>query len=433
MIRATTGSPASPNRSTPARTVLFLAAFALVFAAGILAAGPLNPPAGAVTSTYKTLTEVEPRTAVNTTNTPGDADSVYKITQRGSYYLTGDVIGSTGQYGIEIAADNVSIDLNGFSVVNSGLGLDGVSTAGIFRVSITIRDGVISAWGDWAIDLVGTGHRVENVLSRVCTNGGIRVGASAIVTGCSVSGSLGDGYSVTGSGSALRDCTAVANSAQGFIIAGGATLANCTANANASTGFNATADGVTFDHCTSANNAGRGFVAANAATLTGCVASDNGSYGFLVSRGAIISQCTSDSNATIGIQGSFGVTIERCIARFNGEHGILVGSACDIRDNVTYLNAQTQTTAAGITTNGGLNRIEGNQSIQNGHGIWISGAGANFIARNTCGSNTVTNWEIVAGNNLAPIVQATPNAATVSGNTYTGSVGTTNPWANLTY
>ena len=47
-------------------------------------AGPLDPPAGPVASTYKTLTEVEPRIAINATNTPGDADSIYKVTQPGS-------------------------------------------------------------------------------------------------------------------------------------------------------------------------------------------------------------------------------------------------------------------------------------------------------------------------------------------------------------
>ena len=69
------------------RTVrLSLLALAVGGAIAALAlAGPLNPPAGPVTSTYKTLTEVEPRIAINLTNTPGDANSVFKITQRGSY------------------------------------------------------------------------------------------------------------------------------------------------------------------------------------------------------------------------------------------------------------------------------------------------------------------------------------------------------------
>ena len=53
----------------PSLTRLSLAA-GLALAAGAALAGPLNPPSGPVTSTYKTLTEVEPRVPVSATNTP---------------------------------------------------------------------------------------------------------------------------------------------------------------------------------------------------------------------------------------------------------------------------------------------------------------------------------------------------------------------------
>ena len=68
----------------PARTAMSLAALALIFTATFSLAGPLDPPAGPVTSTYKTLNEVEPRTPINVVNTPGDADSLFKITAPGS-------------------------------------------------------------------------------------------------------------------------------------------------------------------------------------------------------------------------------------------------------------------------------------------------------------------------------------------------------------
>src|SRR6187397_3128637 len=77
-------------------------------------AGDLNPPAGPVGSTMKNLSDVEPRIAVNATNTPGDADSVFKITQSGSYYLAGNITGVSAKYGVEIAASGVTLDLNGF-------------------------------------------------------------------------------------------------------------------------------------------------------------------------------------------------------------------------------------------------------------------------------------------------------------------------------
>ena len=49
-----------------------------------VSAGDLNPPAGPVTPTMKTLTEVEPRIAINAANTPGDVSSTFKMIEPGS-------------------------------------------------------------------------------------------------------------------------------------------------------------------------------------------------------------------------------------------------------------------------------------------------------------------------------------------------------------
>ncbi|MCL4222042.1 MAG: hypothetical protein KJZ65_11815 [Phycisphaerales bacterium] len=72
-----------------AAVVLGISALSLI---GLeLSAGPPDPPSGPVASSYKTLAEVEPRIAIKATNTPGDANSVFRITQSGSYYLAGDI------------------------------------------------------------------------------------------------------------------------------------------------------------------------------------------------------------------------------------------------------------------------------------------------------------------------------------------------------
>ena len=60
-------------------------------------AGDLNPPAGVFAPTLKNLQAVEPRVEINVTNTPGDADSVFRIVQSGSYYLTGNISGEPGK------------------------------------------------------------------------------------------------------------------------------------------------------------------------------------------------------------------------------------------------------------------------------------------------------------------------------------------------
>ena len=129
---------------------LSAAALAMAAAATLLVAGPLNPPGGAVASTYKTLTEVEPRIAINATNTPGGANSLYKITQPGSYYLTGNITVPNNSYAIEIAASNVTIDLNGFVVGTAISVLNGVySTA----TNTTLRNGVVRGFAGHGVDL----------------------------------------------------------------------------------------------------------------------------------------------------------------------------------------------------------------------------------------------------------------------------------------
>ncbi|MBC7772077.1 MAG: hypothetical protein H7210_06265, partial [Pyrinomonadaceae bacterium] len=129
------------------RTAIVGVSSLVVAFAGIIAytawAGPLDPPAGPVTPTFKTLSEVEPRTAINTANTPGDADSRFKITQPGSYYLTGNITGVAAKSGIEIAASGVSLDLNGFDLVGVPGSLDGITLAANNFNGLEIRNGSV--------------------------------------------------------------------------------------------------------------------------------------------------------------------------------------------------------------------------------------------------------------------------------------------------
>src|SRR5690349_6124499 len=83
----------------------------------MVTAGPLTPPAGPVASSYKTLSEVEPRIAINAANTPNlGFNAVYTIAQPGSYYLAGNLTGQSGNVGILVIASNVTIDLRGYTL-----------------------------------------------------------------------------------------------------------------------------------------------------------------------------------------------------------------------------------------------------------------------------------------------------------------------------
>jgi len=71
------------------------------------AQGSLTPP-GAPAPTMKTLQQIEPRTPI--------LSLPLTITQPGSYYLTGSFDLGSGQDGIVISAQNVTVDLNGFTI-----------------------------------------------------------------------------------------------------------------------------------------------------------------------------------------------------------------------------------------------------------------------------------------------------------------------------
>ncbi|MFN9976214.1 MAG: hypothetical protein ACK58T_40580, partial [Phycisphaerae bacterium] len=123
----THGASLAPDRRALLAGIGGLAAGALLVGSNAAHAGPLNPPAGPIASTGKTLTEVEPRIAINSTNTPGSSatSSIFRITQPGSYYLTGNVVGLAGRHGIEIAASSVTLDLGGFTVDGTASGSGG--------------------------------------------------------------------------------------------------------------------------------------------------------------------------------------------------------------------------------------------------------------------------------------------------------------------
>lgn len=89
------------------------------------ASGQIDPPPGPVAPSMKRLDQIDPRRTVG--SLPGSADAVHVISQPGVYVLTADVVGQPGRHGILITCDgDVSLDLNGFSVVGVPGSLHGV-------------------------------------------------------------------------------------------------------------------------------------------------------------------------------------------------------------------------------------------------------------------------------------------------------------------
>ena len=412
------------------RTCIIAATAALTLtAAGLLFAGPLNPPAGPVTSTYKTLQEVEPRTAINVTNTPGDADSLFKITQPGSYYLTGNITGVAARHGIEIDTSNVTLDLMGFRILGTGGSLDGIFVNGS-ESNLTIRNGSVRSFGGDGLD-AGSAEsvRVIDFTARNCDGRGVVLGAGSTATNVIADSNLLDGI-VAGNGSALDHCVARSNGGNGISSLGGSTITGCTAYQNTGIGISA-GNGCTITGCTASFNTGDGIFASQGSTVSGCTAQSNAGDGITASNGSTVSGCTAQFNSGDGISAAAGCTVVGCTAQFNSGDGIEINLHCRVTDNTCVFNGNGGN-GAGIHATGSDNRIEGNNCTGNDRGIDVGFAG-NIIIKNTCSGNTI-NWTIAANNVVGPILdRRAPASAAISGNSAPSSLGTTDPSANFTY
>ncbi len=385
-----------------------LASVALFGATSALA-GPITPPPGPVASTHKTLSEVEPRIALNSTNTPGDFDSVFKITQSGSYYLTGNVTGASGRMGIEVVATDVTIDLNGFSLIGSVGSLDGIATAPGVR-SVVVRNGTVSGWGGYGLNLYSgstvLAARVEGVIARSNGNAGISLGPNAIA----------------------RDCSAESNESSGFELLLNGVLENCVSRENGGAGV-ITGNAVAIRASSFRQNGTAGIQTGIACLIVDCAAFDNIGSGIVASSFAKVENCTSVSNGGHGISVGASSSVQSCVAGLNGASGVVAASDCLIIDNNCDSNGGGLSPNAGILIEAPDCVVEGNNSTDNPVGIRVTVAGS-FIARNVCSGNSL-NWDIVA-NNKCLVVNGV-NAGAINGNSGGVSPGSADPNANYTY
>ncbi len=126
--------------------------------------------------------------------TPGDAPGFpVTLSEPGSYKLTSNLDSIGAARAVEIAADDVFLDLAGFSIIGSNQGnYTGIGVS-LSRQRTTVINGTVREMGGYGLSLDQNVH-VENVM--IVDNGDGMFFSSGRVIDCTISGNDGDGIYV---------------------------------------------------------------------------------------------------------------------------------------------------------------------------------------------------------------------------------------------
>lgn len=353
---------------------------------------------------------------VNSVNTPGDATAEFVISQPGSYCVPSNIVGVSGQSGIRIDADSVTLDLGGFALLGVSGSLSGVLIN--THLHVAVRNGSISGWGIDGLDGTTSGlARIDDLRADANAAAGISINSGSQVTNCVAAENGGVGITssndvlVTGSVSSL-------NVSHGFQLGGGSTIKSCLAYNNGGAGITTSSvTNLTIIECNAHFNSGFGIAGPKRTFVTSSTAEENRGGGISVGASSTVSNCNAGGNTGVGIFASAGSAVSGCTASANTADGIQVDNLSRVEGNTCQGNGASGGDGAGVHATGRINRIDGNMTTQNDRGIDID-AGGNLIVRNDSSNNT-TNYDIVAGNPNANI--ETPGANFIL----------TRPWANF--
>ncbi len=158
------------------------------------------------------------------------------LTVSGSYRLTSDLAGALNNDAIVVGADDVTIDLNGFTIYGGGgLVNDGISLAG--QKNVEIRNGTIR------------GFTRNGIFSNINTHYVRVIGVRAI-------GNTIAGIDLQGSGNLIDGCTVLNNPGYGMRAFDGSLVVDSVARGNGGVGLSLVGAGGYRSNVLTGNNGG---------------------------------------------------------------------------------------------------------------------------------------------------------------------------------
>jgi hypothetical protein len=220
---------------------------------------------------------IDQKTALQGKVTPADTPGFpITISQPGSYRLVSNItVPDAATTAIEITADNVTLDLNGFTIAGpnvctpnpircsftgGGIGILAVAPTGVVSpANVRIMNGVVRGMGGHGIRMLGDATIIQNVVATNNGGPGLVVGEGSVIDstaklngsgsaiiGLIVRGSIASqnifGISIRPGGIASGN-VATGNAAVGMSLSNG-TAAGNTTNNNGTYGIDATCPGV---------------------------------------------------------------------------------------------------------------------------------------------------------------------------------------------
>lgn len=279
------------------------------------------------------------------------------INQPGSYYLTQNLTNTVSNGdGIIIDANHVTLDLNGFTLADTGIGDDGIVVLGD-QDNIHIKNGVVRGWrGDGVNALNADNSIFENLHLENNGGDGLVGDFGVIIINCTSAGNGLDGLEGD-DGTIIINSTAVGNgdngiqssegtmsignassdnARDGFDLASGSLLINNAARGNDTFGFDIALSGQAQSNSAS-NNLGNGFDISSASLIMGNTSKNNGTagetsnsylHGYRTFANAYLINNVAEGNVQDGFRiSSTDVFLDSNQGYNNGEYGLQVTSS----------------------------------------------------------------------------------------------------------